>query len=41
MAHVCVGLIQGCANHFNETIKIKHQNQSEDGSQVRFWLEAQ
>ena len=41
MAHVCLGLIHGCASHFGETIEVKHQNQSEDGSQVRFWLEAQ
>ncbi|QFQ79198.1 heme NO-binding domain-containing protein [Vibrio harveyi] len=41
MAHVCVGLIKGCATHFDETVIIKHQNQSQDGSQVRFWLEAQ
>ena len=41
MAHVCLGLIHGCARHFGETIEVKHQNQSEDGSQVRFWLEAQ
>ncbi|NOH50031.1 guanylate cyclase [Vibrio rotiferianus] len=39
MAHVCVGLIQGCANHFDERVEVKHQNQSKDGSQVRFWLE--
>ncbi|EDP59850.1 heme NO-binding domain-containing protein [Vibrio sp. AND4] len=40
MAHVCLGLIRGCANHFGESIVVKHQNQSKDGSQVRFWLEA-
>ncbi|UTZ41568.1 heme NO-binding domain-containing protein [Vibrio campbellii] len=41
MAHVCLGLIHGCASHFGETIEVRHQNQSDDGSQVRFWLEAQ
>lgn len=41
LAHVCLGLIHGCASYFGEKIEVKHQNQSEDGSQVRFWLEAQ
>ncbi|MDW2335038.1 guanylate cyclase, partial [Vibrio sp. 1069] len=26
---------------FGQVIRITHQNQTEDGSQVRFWLEAQ
>ncbi len=41
MAHVCLGLLKGCAAHFGQVIHITNQNQTEDGSQVRFWLEAQ
>ncbi|BBL89052.1 guanylate cyclase [Vibrio rotiferianus] len=39
MAHVCVGLVKGCASHFGQSVNVRHQNQSADGSQVRFWLE--
>ncbi|MDF2154331.1 heme NO-binding domain-containing protein [Vibrio sp. CAU 1672] len=40
MAHVCLGLIKGCASHFGEEISVKQQQLSDDGSQVRFWLQA-
>lgn len=38
MSHVCLGLIQGCADHFNETIDIKMDPISEDHSEVRFTI---
>ncbi|MGS0680898.1 heme NO-binding domain-containing protein [Shewanella sp. 125m-7] len=36
MSHVCLGLIQGCADHFNETINIQMQPMNSDQSEVRF-----
>lgn len=38
MSHVCLGLIQGCAKHFNERIVATMQNVDEVGKQVRFVL---
>ena len=38
MSHVCLGLIKGCAKHFNENIDIEMAPQNEDGSVVRFKL---
>jgi len=37
-SHVCLGLIQGCAAHFNESIYIQMIPIQQDGSQVRFTL---
>lgn len=37
-SHVCFGLIEGCADYYNETIKIDMQPITDDGSQVRFTL---
>lgn len=38
MSHVCLGLIEGCADHFDDDIEIKMQPQVEDNSVVRFHL---
>ncbi|MGS0675457.1 heme NO-binding domain-containing protein [Shewanella sp. 0m-4] len=38
MAHVCFGLIQGCADHFNENIDIKMEPIVADQSEVRFTM---
>lgn len=38
MSHVCLGLIKGCAKHFNETVSIEMQPVKSDHSQVRFTL---
>ncbi|MCL1140666.1 heme NO-binding domain-containing protein [Shewanella pneumatophori] len=38
MSHVCLGLIQGCAEHFNETIEINMEPMADDQSEVRFTL---
>ena len=38
MPHVCLGLIQGCSNKLNEKLTIQMDNQSTDGSHVRFHL---
>ncbi|MFA0413848.1 heme NO-binding domain-containing protein [Vibrio renipiscarius] len=38
MSHVCLGLVQGCADHFGETLEIKMDEQSTDHSHVRFFL---
>ena len=40
-SHVCFGLIQGCAEFFNEKIDIQMIPIQEDGSQVRFTLKKQ
>ena len=40
-SHVCFGLIQGCADHFNEKIDIQMTPIQDDGSQVRFTLKKQ
>ncbi|WP_163930463.1 heme NO-binding domain-containing protein [Paraferrimonas sp. SM1919] len=36
MSHVCLGLLEGCAEHFNEQLNVDMQPQTEDGSSVRF-----
>ena len=38
MSHVCLGLIEGCANHFGETIEVNMVPQTDDNSVVRFHL---
>ncbi|WOT03911.1 heme NO-binding domain-containing protein [Shewanella youngdeokensis] len=38
MAHVCLGLIKGCAEHFSENIDVKMTPLLEDRSEVRFTL---
>lgn len=36
MSSVCIGLVEGCAEHFNEGVNVVTQTLSDDGSQVRF-----
>ncbi|MGL6315132.1 heme NO-binding domain-containing protein [Vibrio sp. WXL103] len=36
MAHVCLGLLKGCANHFEQQIDVAMRSQNEQGSDVRF-----
>ncbi|EKO3916515.1 heme NO-binding domain-containing protein [Vibrio fluvialis] len=36
MSHVCLGLLQGCADYFGEKIDVVMEPQSEDLSRVRF-----
>ncbi len=38
MSHVCLGLVQGCADHFDEKFDITMNEQSSDNSHVRFQL---
>ena len=38
MSHVCLGLVRGCAQHFNEQLSITKQNIDDSGKQVRFSL---
>ncbi|MCY9870574.1 heme NO-binding domain-containing protein [Vibrio barjaei] len=38
MSNVCLGLIEGCATYFGETLEVKMSPQTEDGSVVRFSL---
>ncbi|WP_114767072.1 heme NO-binding domain-containing protein [Vibrio rhodolitus] len=38
MSHVCLGLVQGCADHFNEQLEIAMDDQSSNNSHVRFHL---
>lgn len=38
MAHVCFGLIQGCARHFGEQIDVEMTALDESGSKVNFVL---
>ncbi|GAB2658974.1 heme NO-binding domain-containing protein [Vibrio panuliri] len=38
MSHVCLGLVQGCADHFDEKLEVKMDQQSSDNSHVRFHL---
>ncbi|WP_394204132.1 heme NO-binding domain-containing protein [Shewanella waksmanii] len=38
MSHVCFGLLQGCADHFNEQMDIDMQPLDDDGTEVRFTL---
>ena len=39
MSHVCLGLIKGCAKHFDQTIYIMMEPQNKRESHVRFNLE--
>ncbi|NVD06839.1 guanylate cyclase [Vibrio sp. JPW-9-11-11] len=36
MSHVCLGLIQGCAEHYQQKVTVDMQSCVDDGSQVRF-----
>ncbi|CAM2910201.1 heme NO-binding domain-containing protein [Vibrio neptunius] len=36
MSHVCLGLIEGCAQHFNESLNIEMENNHKSGNDVRF-----
>jgi hypothetical protein len=38
MSHVCLGLIEGCAEHFGEKLNVEMTPQSDDNSTVRFSL---
>ena len=38
MSNVCLGLVQGCADHFDEQLDISMSEQSKDSSHVRFQL---
>lgn len=38
MSNVCLGLIEGCAEHFGESVRVQMTPQMEDGSLVRFNL---
>lgn len=38
MSHVCLGLVKGCARHFDEQISITMDNVDDVGKQVRFSL---
>ncbi|WP_260261855.1 heme NO-binding domain-containing protein [Vibrio intestinalis] len=38
MSHVCLGLVEGCAEHFGESLNIEMDEQSSDNSHVRFRL---
>jgi len=38
MSHVCLGLVEGCAEHFGESLNIEMDDQSSDNSHVRFRL---
>ncbi|OIQ26606.1 heme NO-binding domain-containing protein [uncultured Vibrio sp.] len=38
LSHVCLGLIKGCSNYFDEHIDISTESQSSDQSHVRFSL---
>jgi hypothetical protein len=38
MSHVCLGLVKGCANHFNEHIDITTQAIDDEEKHVRFSL---
>ncbi|MGC9400992.1 heme NO-binding domain-containing protein [Vibrio genomosp. F10] len=38
MSHVCLGLIKGCAEHFNESVNIATQSQTTNHDHVRFTL---
>lgn len=39
MSSVCLGLVEGCAAHFNESVQIETQRVSADGKRVRFTLQ--
>lgn len=36
MAHVCLGLLEGCASYFGESIAVDMNPQDKDGKNVRF-----
>jgi hypothetical protein len=36
MSHVCLGLIEGCAQHFDESLNIAMENNDKSGNDVRF-----
>jgi hypothetical protein len=36
MSHVCLGLMEGCAEFFNEELSMSMNNVEDDGSRVRF-----
>ncbi|RJX68360.1 guanylate cyclase [Vibrio sinensis] len=36
MSHVCLGLVEGCAAHFNQSVSVEMVPQSEDQKHVRF-----
>lgn len=36
MAHVCLGLLEGCAAHFGESITVEMKNHDDLGKDVRF-----
>ncbi|MEZ9229877.1 heme NO-binding domain-containing protein [Vibrio amylolyticus] len=38
LSHVCLGLVKGCSDYFNESIDIATETQSDDRSHVRFSL---
>ncbi|WP_038172479.1 heme NO-binding domain-containing protein [Vibrio pacinii] len=38
MSHVCLGLIEGCAEYYQQKVAVEMENQSEDGHQVRFMV---
>lgn len=38
MSYVCLGLVKGCAEHFNEKLEINMADKSNDNSHVRFQL---
>ncbi|MGR5266818.1 heme NO-binding domain-containing protein [Vibrio astriarenae] len=40
MAHVCVGLLKGCAKHFDQSIEMAMAPLNEQGSEVRFTVTA-
>ncbi|MGF1690751.1 heme NO-binding domain-containing protein [Photobacterium kagoshimensis] len=39
MSHVCLGLIQGCADHFNQKIQVEMKAIKPDQSHVRFHIQ--
>lgn len=38
LSHVCLGLLHGCAEHFNEKIAIEMEPLNEQESEVRFFI---
>lgn len=41
MSQVCLGLVKGCAGHFNENITVTTQSVDECGQRVRFTLRSE
>lgn len=39
MAHVCLGLVEGCAEYFDQSVEIFMDKQTDVGNQVRFSLQ--